>query len=87
MCGSERGREGRCEERPVGAAQDVDIGLALRMLTCKVGILGRYIPAKEFHRIKERAQYDEVVDEWHIPKATLHILCIVVVTQMYLLYL
>jgi len=40
-------------------------------LRLKVGILGRYIPAKEFHRIKERAQYDEVVDEWHIPKVLL----------------
>merc|ERR1719326_990782 len=40
-------------------------------LRLKVAILGRFIPAREFHRIKERAQYDEVVDEWHIPKVLL----------------
>merc|ERR1719174_2246745 len=40
-------------------------------LRLKVAILGRFIPPKEFHRIKERAQYDEVVDEWHIPKVLL----------------
>merc|ERR1719326_639115 len=40
-------------------------------LRLKVAILNRFIPAREFHRIKERAQYDEVVDEWHIPKVLL----------------
>merc|ERR1719386_67141 len=40
-------------------------------LRLKVAILGRFIPAREFERIEERAQYDEVVDEWHIPKVLL----------------
>merc|ERR1719305_854799 len=40
-------------------------------LRLKVAILGRCIPASEYLRIEQRAEYDEVVDEWHIPKSLL----------------